>query len=101
VALLEIGCRRWVVSAYGETHWVRNLRSASDALLRVDGRDEPVHAVELSPAEAMALFRDVLVPYLATLPLHLRIAGRVFARGILADPERAAARRPVFELISR
>jgi deazaflavin-dependent oxidoreductase (nitroreductase family) len=100
VALLDIAGRRWVISAYGETHWVRNLRAAGAALLRVDGRDEPVRSVELTPTEAVAFFQDVLEPHIAGLSTHLRMVTRIFTRDILADPERAAVRRPVFELFS-
>jgi deazaflavin-dependent oxidoreductase (nitroreductase family) len=98
VALVEIGGRRWVISAFGETHWVRNLRAAREAVLRVHGRDEPVAAVELTPAEAADFFRDVVQPYVRSMPLPVRWVGRLFTRDIFADPVGTAARRPVFEL---
>lgn len=99
VALVEIGERKWVISAYGETHWVRNLRAAREAEIRVRGRDEPVRAVELSPAEAAAFFRDMLEPHIRGMFLPVRLVSRLFSRDILADPAGAAARRPVFELL--
>ena len=38
VAVVEVDGRRWVVGTFGETHWVRNLRAAGEATLRIDGR---------------------------------------------------------------
>jgi deazaflavin-dependent oxidoreductase (nitroreductase family) len=98
VALMEIDGRRWVVSAYGETHWVRNLREAREAVLTVRGRPQEVRAVELTPAEAEAFFRGELIPYVNRLPLPLRLVSRLFVGEIARDPAAAAQRRPVFEL---
>jgi deazaflavin-dependent oxidoreductase (nitroreductase family) len=98
VALVEIGGRRWVISAYGETHWVRNLRAARQGELLVRGRQEHVRAVELTADEAVAFFRDVLQAYLRSLPWLLRPVGWLFTQDIFADPAGTAARRPVFEL---
>jgi deazaflavin-dependent oxidoreductase (nitroreductase family) len=101
VALVEIGERRWVISAYGETHWVRNLRAAGEAMIQVRGQGEPVSAVELTPAAAVTFFREVLEPHIRGMPLSVRLVARIFTRDIFADPVRAAARRPVFELQRR
>jgi deazaflavin-dependent oxidoreductase (nitroreductase family) len=98
VALVDIGGRRWVISAYGETHWVRNLRAARRAVIQMRGRAEPVQAVELTPAAAVEFFREVLQPYLRGMPLPIRAVGWLFTRDIFRDPAAAAARRPVFEL---
>ena len=98
VALIEIGGRRWVVSAYGETNWVRNLRAAQEATLTIRGRVESVAARELTPTEAAAFFRGELIPYVRAFSLPLRIVGRIFVGEILRDPAAAARRRPVFEL---
>jgi deazaflavin-dependent oxidoreductase (nitroreductase family) len=98
VALVEIGGRRWVISAYGETHWVRNLRAAGQGELLVRGRQEPVEAAELTQDEAVAFFRDVVQPYVRRLPWPLRPVGWLFTRDIFADPAGTATKRPVFEL---
>lgn len=98
VAVVEIGTRRWVTAAYGEVQWVKNLRAAGEAEIRVHGRMERVRAVALSTDEAAAFYRDVLRPYVQGLPLLGRLASSVFARDALADPEGAAGRHPVFEL---
>jgi deazaflavin-dependent oxidoreductase (nitroreductase family) len=98
VALVEIGDRRWVVSAFGEVEWVRNLRAAGEAEIRMAGQPHHVRADEYSPTEAAAWFRDLLIPYVRSLPLGSRMASSFFAREIIRDPEAAAQRRPVFEL---
>ena len=102
VALVEIGGKRWVIGTFGETNWVRNLRIAGQAAVTVGKRREEVKALELSPGEATAFFRDVLGPYVKRIPLGF---GRVLlgsvlgAKDILEDPAAAAERRPVFELV--
>jgi deazaflavin-dependent oxidoreductase (nitroreductase family) len=98
VALVEIRGRRWVMGAYGAVHWVRNLRAAGEAELRVRGRVERVRARELTPAEAAAFFRDELIPDVRASSLPMRLASRIFVGDVLRDPDGAADRHPVFEL---
>jgi hypothetical protein len=98
VAVLEVGGRRWILGAYGEVNWVRNLRAAGEGTLRVGGRDLPVRARALTPAEAEAFFRGELRRYVEALPWFWRRVASVFAREPLTDPARAAQRHPVFEL---
>ena len=104
VAVVDGGGRRWVIGAYGDVQWTRNLRAAGEGDIESHGRIEHVAARELSEEEAVVFFRDVLRPYVAHLPLIGRLFGRVFFRlvgsEVLTDPERAAATRPVFELLS-
>lgn len=102
VAAVEAGGRRWIIGAYGEVQWVRNLRAAGEADIEIRGRKEHVTAVPLSREDATTFFRDVLQPYVRSFPLIGRVFGRVLfgfiAPEMLTDPERAAALRPVFEL---
>lgn len=104
VAVVEVDGRRWIVGAYGEVQWVRNLRAAGEADIEVRGRREHVMAVALDRDEATAFFRDVLQPYVRSFPLLGRVFGRLLfgliAPEILTDPARAAELRPVFELRS-
>jgi deazaflavin-dependent oxidoreductase (nitroreductase family) len=104
VAVVEVDGRRWIVGAYGEVQWVRNLRAAGEADIEVRGRREHVIAVALDRDEATAFFRDVLQPYVRSFPLLGRVFGRLLfglvAPEILTDPARAAELRPVFELRS-
>ena len=102
VAVTEIGGRRWIIGAYGDVQWTRNLRAAGDADLTIRGRTEHVGARELSGDEAETWFAATLPGYVASLPWFGRLFARVLfglvAPEILSDPARAAARRPVFEL---
>jgi deazaflavin-dependent oxidoreductase (nitroreductase family) len=100
VAVVEIGTRRWVTGAYGEVHWVKNLRAAGEGEIRINGQMQHVRAVALSQEEAAAFYRDVLQPYVRGLPLLGRLAASVFARDALRDPDGAALRHPVFELFA-
>jgi len=104
VAVVDVGGRRWVIGAYGDVQWTRNLRAAGEGDIESHGRIDHVVARELSQDEAVVFFRDVLRPYVAHLPLIGRLFGRVFFRlvgsEVLTDPESAAATRPVFELRS-
>src|SRR5919198_3905128 len=102
VAVVETDGRRLIIAAYGEVHWVRNLRAAGEADIEVRGRKEHVSAVELSPAEARRFYAETLPAYIRRFPLF----GRGFARmlfglvgpEVLNDPARAAELHPVFEL---
>jgi deazaflavin-dependent oxidoreductase (nitroreductase family) len=102
VAVVEIDGRRWIIGMYGDVHWVRNLRAARKAEVRIDGRMAPFRAVELDRKEAAAFFRDTLIGYVGALPFLWRVFTRLLIRlsapEIVTDPERAASSRPVFEL---
>ena len=102
VAVPEIDGRRYVIGAYGDVHWVRNLRAAGEADLQARGRTEHVRAIELDQAQATRFFGETLPTFIRRLPWF----GRGFARllfglvgpEVLADPARAAETRPVFEI---
>ena len=103
VAIVELDGRRWVVGAYGDVNWVRNLRAAGEADLVIRGRTAHVTALELDRAAATAFYRDIVTRYIDRMPRLGRFFVRALlrlidARDVLGDPERAAAARPVFEL---
>ena len=102
VAIAEIDGHRYVIGAYGEAHWVRNLRAAREGEIRLHGRTEQIAASELGPGEATRFFGETLPGYIRRLPwigrLFARILFRLAAPEINADPTRAAKTRPVFEL---
>jgi deazaflavin-dependent oxidoreductase (nitroreductase family) len=105
VAVVELDGRRWIIGAYGDVQWVRNLRAASEAEIRVRGRTEPVTARELDLAEATDFYVRILPSYVSRLPWFGRLFARILfaaaAPEVRSDPERAAITRPVFELRSR
>ena len=99
VALVEVKGRRWIIGTFGEVNWVRNLRAAGEATLKVGGGDEEVAADELTAEEATEFFSDVLGPYVRGVPLGRWMLRSILGAGdILADPVGAARRHPVFEL---
>jgi deazaflavin-dependent oxidoreductase (nitroreductase family) len=102
VAVAEINGRRYLIGAYGEVHWVRNLRAAGEADLRLHGRLEHVAATELDRRAARTFFGETLPGFVARLPWFGRAFARVLfsiaAPEVVDDPDRAAASRPVFEL---
>jgi deazaflavin-dependent oxidoreductase (nitroreductase family) len=104
VAIAEIDGHRYVIGAYGEAHWVRNLRAAGEGEIRLHGRAEHIAATELGPEAATTFFGETLPGYIRRLPWFGRAFARVLFRlaapEINADPARAAATRPVFELQS-
>src|SRR5215216_4468313 len=54
VAVVEVGDRRWIMGAYGDAQWVRNLRVAGEADITSHGRTEHVTTVELDQQQATA-----------------------------------------------
>ena len=105
VAVSEIKGHRYVIGAYGDVNWTRNLRAAGEATILRGGRDVHVTAHELDPGDARAFFAVSLPRYIAHFPRIARAFGRILfgavAPEILNDPDKAAARRPVFELVER
>ena len=97
MTLCENEGRRGLISPFGETDWVRNLRAAGRATLRLGRRVEEVAAVELGPVEAAAFVRDVLAPR-----ARLSRSGSWFVRHVdkidIDHPAEAVIGRPVFEL---
>ena len=104
VAVVELDGRRWVIGAYGDVQWVRNLRAAGSAEVRVRGTNQPVIARELDSVEATDFYARILPTYVARLPWFGRLFALVLfsaaAPEVRTDPERAASTRPVFELRS-
>ncbi|TME84027.1 MAG: nitroreductase family deazaflavin-dependent oxidoreductase [Chloroflexi bacterium] len=100
VAVVEIDGRRFVQSPFGEVNWVRNLRSAREAVVSKGSEREEVSAVELSPEERGPILRDLLMPYLRSR-LAARLAHWLFKlerESTLEEFVEAARRLPMFEL---
>jgi deazaflavin-dependent oxidoreductase (nitroreductase family) len=102
IAVVEVEGRRYVIGAYGDVQWTKNLRAAGEAEIRHGRTSERVLARELPPEEAQDWFTNVLRPF-----VRRSVAMRLFAKGffglvapdVLDDPAAAARQRPVFELI--
>jgi len=97
IAVIEASGGRWIWAPWGEVHWVRNLRAAGSATIKMRGRDEEVRATELDPAQRVDFFRDTLGPLARGIPFgvsFIRIVDGVDVR----RPVEAAEGRVVFEL---
>ena len=97
VAVVDVDGRRWVIGAYGEVDWVRNLRAAGEGVIKLGKRSDHVSAVELNSDQSVAFFRDVLNPYINRQPRFLRSFVNMLLHDV-NDPVKAAGRYPVFEL---
>jgi deazaflavin-dependent oxidoreductase (nitroreductase family) len=100
VALCQYEGRRGLISPFGETDWVRNLRAAGRATISAGRRAEEVTAVELGPADAASFIRDVLAPQARQAWLGAWIVRHVDKIDI-ENPVAAVAGRPMFELFPR
>ena len=59
---VEVGGSRYLVSPYGESDWVRNLRAAGQGELSRKGRSEAFHAVEIPAGQrgpVISRYREV------------------------------------------
>ena len=72
---VEVGQSRYLVSPYGESDWVRNLRTAGQGELSSKGQTEVFHASEVPVEERGAIiarYREVagshIGPYFTKLP---------------------------------
>jgi len=102
VAVMEVGGLRYVIGAYGDVQWVRNLRAAGEADLQIHGQTQHVIATELDAPAAIAFYGQTLPGYIASFPWFGRAFAKVFFRMVgpelASDPELAAALHPVFEM---
>ncbi|TCB97302.1 nitroreductase family deazaflavin-dependent oxidoreductase [Micromonospora zingiberis] len=60
VGLVELQGRRYILSATGNSQWVRNLRAAGTGELRLGSRAEPFRARELPEQERLPVLRAYL-----------------------------------------
>jgi deazaflavin-dependent oxidoreductase (nitroreductase family) len=104
VGVFERNGQRWLFAEFGHVNWVRNLRATPRAEIRRGRHRESIVALELSPPEAAAVLRDVVVPWLRSP--RGRMAARMAAPSLLTHPLDApvadflkeAERYPVFEV---
>ena len=96
VAVTEANGRRFVIGAYGDVQWVRNLRAAGTGELRVGKRTEAFRGRELEEAEKVPVLRAYLKRW--------KMEVGVFFDGVGPDStdEQLAAiapRHPAFEVL--
>ena len=85
---VELDGNRYLVSPYGESEWVRNLRAAGEGELSRKGRAETFHAVEV-PVDQRG----------PVISRYREVAGRVLGPCFTKLPD--ARDHPVFEVDQR
>ncbi|HEY7341378.1 MAG TPA: nitroreductase family deazaflavin-dependent oxidoreductase [Ktedonobacterales bacterium] len=97
VALVQHGHERWLVAAFGEVNWVRNLRAAGAAYLTNGRRTEPISVVELGDTDAAPILQRFL-QHFHRVPFIRPYFGATL-HSPLADFEREAVHHPVFGIV--
>ncbi|TJZ44088.1 nitroreductase family deazaflavin-dependent oxidoreductase [Streptomyces piniterrae] len=92
---MAYGDGRYLVSARGNSEWVRNMRAAGGGELRVGRRTRPFTAVEVPPAEAPALLRAYLKRWGWEVKAYF---GEITADSSDEELLAAAPRHPVFRI---
>lgn len=94
VVLVEQDGQRWLVAAYGEVQWVRNIRVAGTAALTRGRRSEAISVIELPAKEAA----PVLKQYLSKVSGRVRSYFDATKNSSLEAFEREASRHSVFQI---
>jgi deazaflavin-dependent oxidoreductase (nitroreductase family) len=94
VSVGEQDGQRWLIAAYGEVDWVRNLRAAGEATLTRGRHTEAITAVELPPEEAAPILKRSL----ASAPVAIQKLFNVAPTAPLEDFEREVVHHPVFQI---
>jgi deazaflavin-dependent oxidoreductase (nitroreductase family) len=92
VSLGEYNGQRWLIAAFGEVDWVRNLRAAGEASLKRGRHPEHIFVKELSAEEAAPILKRSL----AGAPGFLLTNFDAKPESPLKDFEREALNHPVF-----
>jgi deazaflavin-dependent oxidoreductase (nitroreductase family) len=96
VNIIEVGGKRWLVAARGETAWARNARAAGHVILRRGSAAESLMVRELADADKPEIIKAFLDRYASQVQRFFDVKA-----GSPVDAFRAsAARTPVFELIA-
>jgi deazaflavin-dependent oxidoreductase (nitroreductase family) len=97
VVVVEYDAQRWLVSIFGETSWVANIRDAGEARLRCGQRAERIRVEEITDPRraevAMRLHRT------ARLNPSVRNAWKAVPKDGVSAFEAEAHLHPVFRII--
>jgi deazaflavin-dependent oxidoreductase (nitroreductase family) len=96
VNIIEVGGKRWLVAARGNTAWARNARAAGHVVLRRGSAAESLMVRELADADKPEIIKAFLDRYASQVQRFFDVKA-----GSPVDAFRAAAARtPVFELVA-
>jgi deazaflavin-dependent oxidoreductase (nitroreductase family) len=99
VALVENSGTGFLVAAFGEVNWVRNLRAAGQGHLTRRRRTEAIGVVELGAKEAAPILKQFLRE--SQRVSFIKPYFHVTPHSTLADFEREAWHHPVFRIVSK
>jgi deazaflavin-dependent oxidoreductase (nitroreductase family) len=88
VSLATFGGRRYIVAAFGNANWVKNVRAAGAGTLSIGKHHQVVQLTEIPTAERAPVLRAFLE--------QVRGGRRFFAEGTADEVVAAAERYPVF-----
>ena len=60
VSLVEKEGKRYLVSPYGESNWVKNARAAGEVSLQRSGKKEKLKIIEIGPKESAAVLKEYI-----------------------------------------
>jgi deazaflavin-dependent oxidoreductase (nitroreductase family) len=98
VELVEKSGTSFLVAAFGEVNWVRNLRSAGQAQLTRRRRTEAIEVVELETREAAPILKQFLRE--SQRVSFIKPYFHVTPHSSLAEFEQEALHHPVFRIVS-
>lgn len=97
VKLLESGGRRYLVSMYGETNWVKNLRAQGSGRLRLGNQVTDFRAVELADQDKLTVLRAYMTRWWSLVAQMTTVSS---PNAPDEEIRLAASMHPVFELVS-
>ena len=98
IALVEYNSTSFLVAAFGEVNWVRNIRAAGQAHLTRRRRTEAIGVVELEAREAAPILKQFLRE--SQRVSFIKPYFRVTLHSSLSDFEQEALHHPVFRIVS-
>jgi deazaflavin-dependent oxidoreductase (nitroreductase family)/steroid delta-isomerase-like uncharacterized protein len=99
VELVENSGTSFLVAAFGEVNWVRNLRAAGEAHLTRRRRTQAIGVVELEAKEAAPILKQFLRE--SQRVSFIKPYFHVTPHSSLADFEQEALHHPVFRIVSK
>ncbi len=100
VALMKMDDRSFLLGTFGDVNWVKNLRSAGTAKVGKGSHRYAVTAKQLSPEQALPIFKSVLGHYLQSRMMRsaLSMGYQLGPNSTDEDFMREALRHPAFEI---
>lgn len=99
IELMNMDGTSWLIAAFGEVSWVRNLRASGQAQLTRRRRTEAIRVVEVEAREAAPVLKQYLKASQGVS--FIKPYFHVTPKSSLADFEEEALHHPVFRVLRR